>query len=261
MRAVTRNRLLSTAVAAATTSGLVAGTASPERGLAAAYGVVATVGYGHLLASARPFERLRRWSPQGARPWLPAAFLLTSIATAFVLYRALLEAEPRAVALVLALSAWHSWENDQALATAYASRGLPGPTRISPSAAFAATAGALAAAPFLLGVKGSDLEIAVFVAPTTYHLASWLVLTMDRMRWLRRGGRADAARRLRRRLVGCHAAALLPLAVALLAPRSDAAPLAGALLSLPVYLFATALHILDTATRRGFERAPAADGA
>lgn len=256
MSGVARNRCLSFAAAAATTLGLVALVASPGRRILVAYAVITTVGYGHLLAAARPLERVRRWTPPGVSPWLPAAFAATSIATAYVAYRALLGAEPRAIALLFAFSAWHTWENDRALGAAYARRGLPGPTRTSPWAGLAMAGGAAGAAPFLFGVTGSDLEIVVFVLPTAYHLASWLVLTVDRLGWLQDEGRSDAALHLRRRLVGCHAAALLPAAVALLVPQSAAAVMAGAVLSLPVYLFATALHIVDTAFKRGWQAAP-----
>lgn len=261
MSGVARNRLLSAAAATATTVGLLALVTSPERRILVAYAVIATVGYGHLLGAARPLERVRGWTPPGAQPWLPAAFVATSVATAYVGYRAVLAVQPRAISLLFALSAWHTWENDRALGLAYARRGLPGPTRASPWAAAAVAIGAAAAAPFLFGVKGSDLEIVVFVAPTAYHLASWLVLSLDRLRWLRRAGRREAALRLRRRLVGCHTTALLPATVCLLTPHGAPALLAGALLSLPVYLFATALHIFDTAARRGWLRAPATEGA
>lgn len=260
MSSLARNRLLSAAAASATAVGLILLVTSPERRILAAYAVITTLGYGHLLGAARPLERIRRWTPPGASPWLPAAFLAASIAAAYLAYRALLAAEPRAVALLFALSAWHSWENDRALGPAYARRGLPGPTRASPWAALAVAAGAVAAGPFLFGVEGSDLEVALFVLPTAYHLASWLVLTADRMRWLGEAGRPEAARRLRRRVVACHGAALLPAAISLAAPESGPALLAGALLSLPVYLFATALHILDTSTRRGWQVSPVADG-
>lgn len=258
MSGLARNRLLSALVATLTTSGLIALVESPEARVHTAYAVIATLGYGHLFAAARPLEGFRRWTPPGASPWLAAAFLAVSISTAYVAYRGLLAAEPRAIALLFALSAWHSWENDRALPLAYARRGLPGPTRASPWTALAVAASAVAAAPFLFGPTGGALEVAIFVLPTAYHLASWLVLSLDRLGWLRAAGHPAASRRLRRRLLGCHSLALLPAVVTLAAPESSLALITGAFLSLPIYLFATALHIVDTSAKRGWQLAPAA---
>ncbi|MEN8184243.1 MAG: hypothetical protein ABFS46_17085 [Myxococcota bacterium] len=84
------------------------------------YQVVIALGWGHLIG-ALPFRRLRGRAP---------AELLLGVVTAavlFALYAAAVGTWPGIVLVALAVSTWHTFENEAALPRAYSSAMVPGP--------------------------------------------------------------------------------------------------------------------------------------
>jgi hypothetical protein len=76
------------------------------------YRIVIAIGWGHLLAA---LGRRGRWGPHGWRAW---AIGLSLSSWLFALYAALLERWPGWVVVALAISTWHTVENDRALSRA-----------------------------------------------------------------------------------------------------------------------------------------------
>jgi hypothetical protein len=222
-------------LAALAALGFVAATraAWPDGGqrAAAQYALVITLGYGHLLGAALP--TLRRAATRGA---LACAWLAAAAATAYALYAAAARAWPPLVLGLVGLSVWHIAENDAALVRALRAGGplpalprtLPGHTR-----PLAASALVLAAAAFSLPDAGRFGD--VFSAVTLYHLVAWLGFA------LARGTSAG-------RLAALHAAPALACAALSLAPEGGA--LRSAVFSPGLYLFWSALHVLQTARAR-----------
>jgi membrane protease YdiL (CAAX protease family) len=258
-----RNRLGSLAVAAA---GVVAAHALVPAGAARARGLyiaVATVGYGHLLGAARIGRR------RGARRrrLLPLVLGAASTATLLAAWVWLLERAPAlALGPLLVLSAWHTTENDLALDAAYAGGlRMPGLPRTPGRQAVVLVATAVLCTVFALtdgagevlpGLQASPRPggppfADVFALFGFYHLASWGLLLGDRRRSLAAAGRRVAARQLVRRVAAVHAVAAVPCAAALLLPGAGAAVARAWLFAPGLYLFWSALHVLQTAAARG----------
>jgi membrane protease YdiL (CAAX protease family) len=200
------------------------------------YALVITLGYGHLIGAALPaWRRIAARGPLVASAWLLAA------ATAFALYGTAVAAWPALVLAPVALSIWHIAENDVAIARALRAGGaLPKLARGA-----GGHAPAVAGAALVLGVAGWALPDPgafgdVFSAVTLYHLLAWLALRIARGASLARLGLL-------------HAGPALVCAALWLAPDAGAASLRALAFSPGVYLFWSALHVLQTA--RG--RAPA----
>jgi hypothetical protein len=198
---------------------------------AAQYALVITLGYGHLLGAALP--AFRRTLARGA---LACAAGVTAAATAFALYATAAHAWPPLTLALAAISVWHIAENDAALARALRAGG--------PLPALPRTAGAhvrpLAAAALVLAVSGASLPDAgrfgdVFSAVTLHHLLAWLGFALAR-------GASP------RRLAALHAVPTLACAALWLAPEGGA--LRSVAFSPALYLFWSALHVLQTARAR-----------
>jgi len=235
----------------------------PAHRAAASYALVVTLGYGHLLGSLQPRQRLARWTPAGVSQRLFGCFLATSVASCLALYASALARLPWLGAPLLVVAVWHSVENDAALQEAYARRSLPGPLRLGAPTGLGLAVGTPLVAAWLGGAGGGGsqgLATAAFVLPTSYHLASWILFSRDRQRWLLRAGEIERARRLRRRLWVFHG---LPIGIGAFLLLADAPAWVGlrqAFFSPPLYLFWSSLHVLDTAlARRARVQRPACD--
>jgi hypothetical protein len=263
------NRAASAALVAVYLAGAARALPDAEARAALHYAVVATIGWGHLLGAAR----------LPARGALPLACWSLGLANAFALYGLALGSVPALVLPLLAVSVWHSVENDLALPAAYA-RGHrlgPHPRRGRALAVCGAvTAGVLALAastlpPSALGPLGSTPLAAslhgalrslagagrpafgdVFAAATLHHLVSTAVLLAARVRADARRD-PEAARRFAARVAGFHAAPVVALALLPLAG-PEGARLRAALLAPPLYLFCSVLHVAQTTWRRGVAR-------
>lgn len=268
------------------------------------YRWVLPFGYGHLLG-ALWFSRRRLASALPAyAPRLFAAFLAVSIATLFAIYAWALAAGPLLALLpLLAVSTWHTAENDLALADAHrrglalgavprardvqlaaigvalgvalaaatAGGELAARWAVLPGQGFAvlalraaglATGAALlsrggTSAPRVLGgslvlasalVRRSGLGLSDVVAGATlYHLATWLVYSLEKL-WAVRRTDPFRARSQARQLAAVHA---VPVLVCVAAYSSPFEALASALAAPAVYLFGSVLHVAQTAWLRG----------
>ena len=232
MRALSRPRLVSALATGAFLAATHGAWREPEARASAQYAFVITLGYGHLLGAALP--AWRRVAARGALAW---AFALAAAATAFAGYAAAVAAWPPLALGLAALSVWHISENDVAMARALrtggALRPLPRDAR-SHALPLAAAALVLAVAWWALPDAGRFGD--VFTAVTLYHLVAWLALRIAR------GARLAP-------LVALHAGPAFVCGALWLAPEG-AAPLRAVVLSPGVYLFWSALHVLQTARGR-----------
>jgi len=199
----------------------------------AQYALVITLGYGHLIGAALP--AFRRVAARGA---LACAWRLCAAATALALYAAAVAAWPPLVLALVALSVWHIAENDAAMARVLRAGGAL--CRLPPGAAGHALP--LFCAALVLALALSALPDAgrfgdVFSAVTLYHLVAWLAFASARG--------ASAAR-----LVVLHAGPALACGGLWLAPEPAAAALRAVAFSPGIYLFWSALHVLQTARGR-----------
>lgn len=253
------------------------------------YRWVTAIGYGHLLGAAvfgwrRAARRRARVTTAGGAPALACAAGLVGLATLFVLYGSLVSRFAWLVAPMLAVSVWHIVENDRALGAIYAHPDL-GRAELSPAVGDRLRDGAASLAILLLAGATLDPDAArelipgapmlplpslgslapwlgfsdVFSTVTAYHLASWLLLSVDRLARLARAEVPSARRRARRDgawLAGVHA---LPAgAVALLALSADprAESLGRVVFSPGIYLFWSVAHVVQTAAARGVAPRP-----
>ena len=201
----------------------------PEPRASAQYALVITLGYGHLIGAALP-----AWRRIAARGALGAAAWGVAAATAFALYAAALAAWPPLALGLVALSVWHISENDVAMTRAAHTGGALPPVSFRHALPLAGAALVLALAGWALPDAGHFGD--VFSAVTLYHLVAWLALRVAR------GARLGP-------LVALHAAPACVCAALWLAPEG-AAPLRAVAFSPGVYLFWSALHVLQTARGR-----------
>jgi membrane protease YdiL (CAAX protease family) len=199
----------------------------------AQYALVITLGYGHLLGAALPAFRR-----SVARGTLACAWRLCAAATAFALYASAVAAWPPLVLGLVALSVWHIAENDAAMARVLRAGGAL--RRLPPGAAghalpFAAAALVLGLARWALPDPGRFGD--VFSGVTLYHLVAWLAFARAR-------GASTA------RLAALHAGPALACGALWLAPEPGAAALRALAFSPAIYLFWSALHVLQTARAR-----------
>lgn len=213
-----------------------------------------SVGYGHVLGAwVFGWGAFRRRAPPRLRSRLGVAFALSCVGTALAIHVSLLSRWPAVAAPLLGLSLWHAVENDASLAGFYA--GVRRRVRVGGGlqwgllAAGAATAAGavILARPPAFGLSFAEL----FAAPILYHLISWLVLSLDRVRDLAAVDSGLAQRRTAR-LVLVHA---IPLALCAVAFWSGGAEGTAreALLHPGMYLFWAGTHVVQTAWVRGVE--------
>jgi hypothetical protein len=220
--------------------------------------LVLTLGYGHLIGGLlggwRAFQKALPGSLAGA-PGL--ALVAAAVPLLLELHAAALAHWPALSFLLLALSTWHMSENESALARAGGAS--LGPVRLAwqpqciPLAvgAIVVLLAAAALAPgerLALGARAMALPDAralgvhfgdVFVAATLFHLVSWLHVSLHR----------------RTRLALCsHLSAAALGGAALLAPGDVAARAREVLFSPGLYLFWSALHVVQTWIGRGSVR-------
>ena len=109
-----RHRAISASLVAAAVIGLRATLPDPSERGRAAYLLVLTLGYGHLLGAA--------WFGGGRRHsvgLLDTAIRMTGLLSIFALYARVLPAAPELVYPLLAIATWHTCENDVALERSY----------------------------------------------------------------------------------------------------------------------------------------------
>jgi hypothetical protein len=221
--------------------------------------VALPVGYGHLLAAL--------WFSRHKMParGIDVALLGSCLVTALCAYCAALYGLPRfaCLAALLFASVWHTVENDLQLARAYLSGLRLGPMPRAARHHALALAGTLLVggaalatqdgATFLRLNIGTALPVTfaslddVALAVILYHEMSWLLFFLDRA--LRLPG--SMRRAARWRLFWWHA---LPLTIGALAYQWLPA-FWGYAISLHLYLFWSAAHVLHTAWVRGLEPA------
>jgi cytochrome bd-type quinol oxidase subunit 2 len=211
-----------------------------------------SVGYGHVLGAwVFGWGAFRRRVPGPLRSGLGAAFGLSVLATALAIHVALLSRWPVVAAPLLGLSLWHALENDGALVCFYAGvrervrvGGGVGPALLLAGVATAAGAMTLAQSA-VTGIGFAEF----FAAPILYHLVSWIVLSLDRVRDLAAEDSGLAQRRAAQ-LVLVHAVPLALCAAAFLVVGA-AGSLQQALLHPGIYLFWSGTHVVQTAWVRG----------
>lgn len=241
----------------------------PSERATAHYVLVITLGYGHLIgALAGAIARRRRLGltrsdgARGVTSWLFAVCLL------FSLYELGLAAMPVLVLPLLAISSWHTIENEWALRCTYG-QGLAVPSLSSDPRVRFATAGLTLAVlilaagtlshhdfgsllPLVLAETLPDRPFAplafgdVFAATTLYHLVGWLV-------YLGQRAKLDAGRSRRRTLrllAWTHLPPALVCAQLLALPRHAASPVYEIFFSPSIYLFWSALHVVQTLVSR-----------
>lgn len=207
--------------------------------------LVLTLGYGHLLASvvrARTHDTVGT-ATRAARWW---ALLLA----AYLAYAELCRRWPPLPAVLVAISAWHTIENDRAIRRC--ARDAPRPIAalarswrshaIDAALSVALAGSAAAVARRVHGVDPTD----VVAAFTLHHVVTWLVLMLGRAR------EARALPSMLRRLAWLHAPMALLCAAAMgVLARGGALPeplvaVAETLLSPGTYLFWAAVHVAHT---------------
>jgi len=233
----------------------------PDGRAAAEYVSVVTLGYAHLVGAAlanRAGGRAR--SGRTAHGlwrigWVASA--ATGVAACFGVIDVFPVGDLLAVTSpLLALSVWHTVENDLAIAGAYGRGFALGPIpRAShfPTLAGVALVGMAVVVLARVGVTFAD----VFAASTLYHLVQWLVFLRDRAS----AAGEPARRRALLRAIGLSHVPAAVLCAILLGARSRLPPLAFEIAFSPcLYLVWSALHVVQTALVRAGAGAPASQG-
>ncbi len=229
MQALLQPRLVAALATGAFLAATHAAWREPEPRASAQYALVITLGYGHLIGAALP-----AWRRIAARGALGMAAWGVAVATAFALYTKAVAAWPPLALGLVALSVWHICENDVALARALRAGGALSPIAFRHALPLAGAALVLALAGWALPDAGRFGD--VFSAVTLYHLVAWLALRLVR------GARLGP-------LVALHAAPAFLCGALWLAPEGTAR-LRAVAFSPGVYLFWSALHVLQTARSR-----------
>lgn len=250
-RAAIRNRSASALIVVGVLACFHALVPDEEAREEAEYVFVLTLGYGHLVGAViarRPGRGLR---PSGVSASSWKLFQGVGAATLFFAYSALLDLFPASEFLafagpLLAISVWHTLENDLAVARAYRSGFALGPVRRDD---VVLTIGVSAVV--LLGAEGlmrlGATFADVFTASTLYHLFQWLVFLQDRAR---RGSDPVRGAAMLRAIVWSHLPAGL-LCGGIVLGREALPPVVGDLVFSPsLYLFWSSLHVLQTAVAR-----------
>jgi hypothetical protein len=228
MRALLLPRLLAASAVVAFLAATHLAWREPGPRAAAQYALVITLGYGHLIGAALPvWRRILARGALGAAAWLLAG------ATLFALHATAVAAWPPLALGLAALSVWHISENDVAMAHALRTGGALPPLVLGAALPLAGAAGVLAIAGWALPDAGRFGD--VFSAVTLYHLLAWLGFRIAR------GARLAP-------LAAVHAVPALLCGALWLAP--EAAPLRALAFSPGVYLFWSALHVVQTARDR-----------
>jgi hypothetical protein len=192
---------------------------------------------------------------------------------------------PALVLPLLAVSAWHTVENDLAIGRAYSGGFRVGPLPRS-RGHHAASLGVTGLVVLLgtwteswretasglgwsvMGVGGPVVPSSaqgsaplagwldlpdLFVLVTLHHLLSWLLLLQDRVRALRAAGRGREAASLSRRLVAVHLGPALACGLLLSIPAARMESIHLLVFGPAVYLYWSVLHVVQTSWRRGVE--------
>jgi hypothetical protein len=247
------------------------------------YLCVVTLGYGHLLGAVA-LRRARPGAPARERRLIDAFWVATAL-TGFAAYAWTLARLPASILPLLAVSVWHTVENDLAIGRAYANGLRVGAMPRSPR--YHAVALAVTGLVVLLGTgTESWRELAaglgwtaagetsawipsgptdsafsvgrldlpdLFVLVTLHHLLSWLGLVRDRVRDLHREGHTREARALRGQLLLVHLAPAAGCALLLAFPAARRESLHLLVFGPAVYLYWSVLHVVQTSWRRGIE--------
>jgi hypothetical protein len=219
------------------------------------YRLVIALGWGHLLA---PLGRRRGGGGRACQAWLLGVCLTSWL---FALYAALLARWPGVVVAALAISTWHTVENDRALGRiAPHALALPPLSRrlrdhLLPLCATVCV-GLLALGTrdgsTLLTLGGDASWVRLASLLPGQPLLSWLLLAVARLRGAQREGRAGAAS-LRRRLLATHLPSMALCAALAVVGCPVLDPLRTLMLAPGVYLFWSLLHVGQTAWLRGLE--------
>lgn len=280
-----RNRATSLALVAFFLLATHAWLPEPEMRASVQYLFVVTLGYGHLLgAVALPRSPLAPGSSELPRALL-ASFRVVSALTGFAAYAWVIGLVPALVLPLLAVSAWHTAENDLAIGRAYAGGFRVGPlprSRTHHAVSLGVTSlvvvlgtwteswrelasglGWVAtgvAGPVASSLHPGSARLAgwldlpdLFVLVTLHHLLSWLILLADRVRALRSAGRGGEAASLSRRLVTVHLAPALACGLLLSIPSARVESIHLFVFGPAVYLYWSVLHVMQTSWRRGME--------
>jgi hypothetical protein len=256
----------------------------PELRASVQYLFVVTLGYGHLLGAV-VLQRSRCGAQAQAPELLVGAFCAVTALTGLAAYAWTVTRWPALVLPLLAISAWHTVENDLAIGRAYTnglrvgamprgrryhavSLGITGlvvllATRTASWRELAAGLGwtggggdPVRARSALAGWTplADRLDLPdLFVLVTLHHLLSWLILLRDRVQDLRRDGRSREAAALLQRLLLVHLAPALVCALLLSSPSVRAESLHLLVFGPAVYLYWSVLHVIQTSWRRGIE--------
>jgi branched-subunit amino acid transport protein AzlD len=238
------------------------------------YLIALGMAYGHIVGAAVfsvPHHRF--WSFNRIDRLLIGSFSVVSILVLLSLYASALQVEklraPLLVA-VLAVSLWHTIENDLELAHAYRTGMQLGAIRFDRSSVSWIVGAFLVIGSIGLSTpSGAQLSEFLFGRPLLpfvatllddfivfvvfYHAVSWIVFLLDRAR--ARGVRESGGyARLKRQLASLHLGPLVPL----IALSVWFEPIYLYVAAPGLYLFFSILHTIHTASMRGFTRAQAA---
>jgi hypothetical protein len=221
------------------------------------YLCITTLGYGHFIAAAIGSQRPTSATALASTRWLARSFVASGIASGLYFYTWLLQIGPIATLPFALALIWHVVENDRCLTSAYRRPGALGP--LARSRGDTAWLAAVAVATLIALTFTQEISheagwspsawqprlIDIYGIPVLYHLTCWLKLAVDRAR---AGSSHDRIRRYAR-LCAAHAP---PLAIGLLvaAERPEVELFRRFLFSPGIYLYWSALHVLQTAIAR-----------
>jgi hypothetical protein len=279
-----RNRTTSLGLVVAFLLGTHAWIPDTELRASIQYLCVVTLGYGHLLGAVA-LRRSRRGACTQAPPLLVDAFCAATALTGFAAYAWAVGRVPALILPLLAVSAWHTVENDLAIGRAYAnglrvgamprtrryhavSLGVTGLVVLlgtwtaswrDLAAGLGWTGAGDGAALGRSGLAGSIATMSwldlpdLFVLVTLHHLLSWLLLLRHRQRALRRDGRSREATELRERILWIHLVPAFVCVLLLSIPLARTESIHLLVFGPAVYLYWSTLHVAQTSWRRGIE--------
>ncbi len=249
------------------------------------YLFVVTLGYGHLLGAVAVPRSGCTSADSGSPRILLASFRIVATLTGLAAYAWVIGRMPGLVLPLLAVSAWHTVENDLAIGRGHANGWRVGPMPRTPGyhvLALGMTGCVVAVATWTeswreltggLGWTGPGAEAStavsrhagsallagwfdlpdLFVLVTLHHLLSWLLLLAGRVRALRADGCRREATGLCRRLAVVHLGPALLCGTLLALPAEVTGSAHLFVFGPAVYLYWSVLHVVQTSWRRGIE--------